>query len=119
MAVKLRLKRTGAKNAPSYRIVAADMRAARDGKAIDTLGFYDPIRKQEKIDLEKVSYWKGCGALVSPTVESIAKRAEDGISLADFKAKKAKKPSKKAIAKMEAEKAAAAEAAAEATEAAE
>ncbi len=110
MAVKLRLKRTGAKNAPCYRIVAADMRSARDGRVIETLGFYDPIRKQEKIDLEKANYWKSCGALVSPTVEAIAKRAEAGIILSEIE--KVKKPSKKAIAKMEAEKAAAAEAAA-------
>ena len=111
MAVKIRLKRTGAKNAPCYRVIAADIRSARDGRAIETLGFYNPISKEEKIDIERVNYWKSVGAQISPTAASIIKRAEDGVVLAD-KARPVK-PSKKAAAKMEAEKAAAAEKAAE------
>jgi small subunit ribosomal protein S16 len=55
MAVKLRLTRMGAKKAPRYRIVAADSRSPRDGRVIDTLGYYDPTTEPEtvKVDAEK------------------------------------------------------------------
>ena len=117
MAVVLRLKRTGAKNNSCFRIVAMDKKSARDGKAIEELGFYDPRQKNEKCNLERAEYWLSVGAQPSDTVKSIIKRAQDGVNLSD-KEKKVK-PSKKALAKIEAEKEAKAAAEAEKAAAAE
>jgi small subunit ribosomal protein S16 len=116
MAVVLRLKRTGAKNNSCFRIVAMDRKSARNGKAIEELGFYDPRHKDEKCNLERADYWLSVGAQPSDTVKAIVKRAKDGVKLSDKV--KPKKPSKKAVAKLEAEKEAAAAAKAEAAEAA-
>ncbi len=115
--VRVRLKRTGARNAACFRIVVMDQRSSRDGKAIEELGFYDPRRKEEKINVERSTYWKGVGADFSETVDAILNRAKDGRSLKDI----VKKPSisKKAKAKLEAEAAAKAEAEAAAKAAAE
>jgi small subunit ribosomal protein S16 len=82
MAVKIRLKRGGKKNAPSYRIVVADELCARDGRFIEEIGFYNPITKVEEVDLERVKYWKSVGAKPSATVARIVNRAEKGIKLA-------------------------------------
>jgi small subunit ribosomal protein S16 len=117
MAVRIRLKRTGAKNNACYRIIVADQRAARDGRAIEILGFYDPRHKEESVDLERAEYWVAEGAQPSETVTSIIERAKKGIKLADFEKKP--KPSKKAVAKAEAAKKAAEKAAEEAKKAAE
>jgi len=94
-----------------------DQRSSRDGKAIEELGFYNPRRKEEKINIERTEYWKGVGAFISPTVAAILKRAKDGSSLKDI----VKKPSisKKAQEKLKAEAAAKAEAEAAAKAAAE
>lgn len=78
MAVKIRLRRTGKKNAPAHRIVAADCRSPRDGRFIEHLGFYDPRNKAEKIELERYEYWLSVGAQPSETVKAIAKRAKEG-----------------------------------------
>ena len=77
MAVKIRLKRTGAKNAPAYRIVVADSRSPRDGKFIEELGFYDPKQKgmNFKLDLDRAQYWVSHGAQPSATVGSLIKKA--------------------------------------------
>ena len=106
--VRVRLKRTGTRNASCFRVVVMDQRSSRDGKAIEELGFYDPRRKDEKINVERAEYWKGVGAEFSETVEAIVKRAKEGRSLKDI----VRKPSlsKKAKAKIEAEAAAKAEA---------
>ena len=71
--VKLRLKRMGAKKQPSYRIVAADSRAPRDGRFIEILGFYNPRTNPVEviIDEEKVLKWLNNGAQPSDTVRSI------------------------------------------------
>ncbi len=106
--VKVRLKCTGGRNALCYRIVVMDQRSSRDGKAIEELGFYDPRRKEEKINMERLAYWKSVGADVSETVAGVAARAEKGILLKDRV--KAVKPSKKAVAKAAAEAKAAEEA---------
>ena len=76
MAVKLRLKRMGAKKQPSYRIVAADSRAPRDGRFIEILGFYNPRTNPAEviIDEEKVLKWLNNGAQPSDTVRSILSR---------------------------------------------
>lgn len=71
--VKLRLKRMGAKKAPFYRIVAADSRAPRDGRDIDTIGIYDPTKNPAiiKFDEEKALNWLNKGAVASDTVRNI------------------------------------------------
>ncbi len=71
--VKLRLKRMGAKKQPSYRIVAADSRAPRDGRFIEIIGFYNPRSNpvEIKIDEEKALKWLNNGAQPSDTVRSI------------------------------------------------
>jgi small subunit ribosomal protein S16 len=73
MAVKLRLKRMGAKQKPFYRIVAADSRSPRDGRFIETVGTYDPVKKDNNItvDEEKVLKWLNNGAQPTDTVKSI------------------------------------------------
>ena len=70
MAVKIRLKRMGAKKAPFYRIVAMDSRKARDGKYIDQIGFYNPVSepKQIVIDADKAKEWLANGAQPTDTV---------------------------------------------------
>jgi len=70
--VTIRLQRAGAKKRPFYHIVAADSRAARDGRYIERLGFYNPIAKGQevplRIDLARVDYWLGVGAKTSDRV---------------------------------------------------
>ncbi len=73
MAVKLRLKRMGAKQRPFYRIVAADSRAPRDGRFLEVVGTYNPITNpaEIKIDEERAMYWLGQGAIPTDTVRNI------------------------------------------------
>ncbi len=73
MAVKLRLKRMGAKKAPRYRIVAADSRAPRDGREIETVGWINPTAEPAEIhvDEEKALKWLHNGAQPSDTVRNI------------------------------------------------
>ena len=77
MAVRIRLKRVGAKNAPAYRIVVADSRSPRDGRFIEEIGSYSPLKKGDnvKIDLERARYWVSKGAQPSETVASFIKKA--------------------------------------------
>lgn len=76
MAVVLRMTRRGAKKKPFYRIVAADSRSPRDGKFLEMLGTYDPLKSENnlKIDLEKVASWINKGAKPSETVASLLKK---------------------------------------------
>src|SRR5262245_27836379 len=78
MAVVLRMKRTGRKNRPSFRISATNSRNARDGRTLETLGHYDPASPVEslrlKLDAERIQYWLGQGARPSETVASILRR---------------------------------------------
>ena len=76
--VKIRLKRTGAKNSPVYRVVVADSRSPRDGKFIEELGTYHPSQKAEinfTLDVERAKYWLSVGAQASETVASMIKKA--------------------------------------------
>ena len=75
--VKLRLRRMGAKKRPSYRIVAADSRAPRDGAFIENVGFYDPITDPATINVnvERARHWISNGAQPTDTVRSILRRA--------------------------------------------
>lgn len=77
MAVKIRLRRMGAKKAPFYRVVVADSRSPRDGKFIEELGYYNPITEpaEIKIDAEKAKKWLENGAQPSDTVKSLLKKS--------------------------------------------
>ena len=77
MAVKIRMKRVGAKNDPVFRIVVADGRSPRDGKFIEELGTYHPRRKGDNftLDLDRAKYWLSKGAQPSETVASFIKKA--------------------------------------------
>lgn len=77
MAVKIRLKRIGAKKKPFYRIVVADSRSPRDGRFIEELGYYDPLKEPSEIrvDVEKANSWIAKGAQPTDTVKSLLKRA--------------------------------------------
>ena len=90
MAVKLRLKRMGSKQKPFYRIVAADARSPRDGRFIETVGTYNPLKNptEIKVDEEKALTWLNNGAQPTDTVRSIL--TEFGImkKYADSKTKK-------------------------------
>jgi small subunit ribosomal protein S16 len=76
MTVKIRLKRTGMKKAPSYRVVVADSRSPRDGRIIENLGWYNPLVEPSiiKIDEEKTLGWLKNGAQPSDSVAQLLKR---------------------------------------------
>ncbi len=76
MAVKIRLRRMGAKKNPFYRIVVADARAPRDGRCIDEIGYYDPTKEPTviKVDADKAKDWIGKGAQPTDSVKGILKK---------------------------------------------
>jgi small subunit ribosomal protein S16 len=76
MAVKIRLRRIGAKKAPFYRIVVADSRYPRDGRCIEELGYYDPTKEPTvfKVDAEKAKSWIEKGAQPTDTVKELFKK---------------------------------------------
>lgn len=80
MAVKIRLRRMGAKKRPFYRIVVADARTKRDGKFIDDIGTYDPLTNPAtiKINHDKALKWLNDGALPTDTVKNLFKK--DGVT---------------------------------------
>lgn len=77
MAVKIRLRRMGAKKSPYYRIVVADSRYPRDGRFIEEIGTYNPLSEPPviKVDEEKVTTWIKNGAQPTETVKAILKKA--------------------------------------------
>lgn len=77
MAVKIRLKRIGAKKSPFYRVVVADSRYPRDGRFIEEIGTYNPLANpyEVKIDNEKAEKWIKNGAQPTDTVKSLLKKA--------------------------------------------
>lgn len=78
MAVKIRLRRMGAKKAPYYRIVVADSRYPRDGRFIEEIGFYNPMGEpaEVKVDAEKAKKWIANGAQPTDTVKALFKKNE-------------------------------------------
>ncbi len=76
MAVKIRLRRMGAKKAPFYRVVVADSRFPRDGRFIEEIGYYNPMTEPAdiKIDGEKAKKWIANGAQPTDTVKSLLKK---------------------------------------------
>ena len=77
MAVKIRLRRMGQKKAPFYRIVVADSRCKRDGRCIEEIGTYNPLKNpaEIKIDAEKAQKWLGNGAQPTDTVKGLLKKS--------------------------------------------
>jgi len=77
--VKIRLQRAGAKKRPFYRVVVMDQRRARDGRALEFLGTYDPRPDPQHIDLrlDRVDAWIANGAQLSDTLRSLVKRARE------------------------------------------
>ena len=77
MAVKIRLRRMGAKKAPFYRIVVADSRYPRDGRFIEEIGYYNPMTEPStvKVDAEKAKQWIANGAQPTDTVKELLKKS--------------------------------------------
>ena len=76
MAVKIRLRRIGAKKAPFYRVVVADSRYPRDGRFIEEIGYYDPTKEPAivNIDADKAKKWIGNGAQPTEPVKALLKK---------------------------------------------
>lgn len=76
MSVKIRLARHGAKKKPFYRIVVADIEAPRDGKFLENVGTYNPLKDPAEVSLkgERVKYWIEQGAIPTDTVRSLLKK---------------------------------------------
>ena len=74
--VKIRLRRTGKTKQPSYRLVVADSRSPRDGKFIEIIGHYNPIRQPKVLEVkaDRARYWLGVGAQPTDTVSTLLKR---------------------------------------------
>lgn len=76
MGVTIRLTRAGSKKVPFYRVVAADRRSPRDGRFIEQLGVYDPLRDpvEFRVDEQRLAHWLKVGALPSQTVSELLRR---------------------------------------------
>ncbi len=94
MAVRIRLTRVGATKRPSYRVVAIDSRRPRDGRALEILGFYDPLTDPAtvQIDADRLNAWIGKGATPSDTVVKLMRQA--GIGQAGEQPPAAKAPAR-------------------------
>lgn len=77
MSVKIRLKRMGMKKKPFYRVVVADIRSPRNGRFIEEIGYYDPMKNpaEIKIDSERAKYWLGNGAQPTDTARALLKKS--------------------------------------------
>jgi len=80
MAVRIRLRRMGRKKKPHYRIVVTDRTAPRDGRFVESIGYYKPLTSPARLvlDLDRADYWIGKGAEPSDTVGSLIRRARLG-----------------------------------------
>ena len=74
--LKLRLKRTGRKRSPSYRLVVMENTFRRDGRPIDEVGYYNPITKRYKFNEEKIKKWLSYGVKPTETVSNLLKKSE-------------------------------------------
>jgi small subunit ribosomal protein S16 len=86
--LKLRLKKTGKKRSPSYRLVIMENNFRRDGKPIDEVGYYNPITKKYKFETEKIKKWLSYGVKPTETVLTLLKKAEILLALDSLKIKK-------------------------------
>ena len=75
MAVKMRLRRMGAKKAPTYRVIVADSRSPRDGRFIEEIGYVNPRSDELKIDADKAKTWISNGAQPTDTVKALLKKS--------------------------------------------
>ncbi len=77
MSVKIRLRRMGMKKKPFYRIVVADIHSPRNGRFIEEIGYYDPMKTpaEIKIDNERAKYWLGNGAQPTDTTRVLLKKS--------------------------------------------
>ena len=107
--LKIRLKRLGAKKAPSYRIIVINSTTKREGKPIQELGFYNPKTKEMRLDKATAESWISKGAQPTETVAYLLKNCNEDGTL-NYKKSEVVKLSKKAKAKQEAEAVAKAEA---------
>jgi len=84
MSVKIRMKRIGTKNTPVFRIVVADGRSPRDGKCIEELGTYQPLKTGDNftLKLDRANYWVSKGAQPSDTVASFIRKAKKSAAAA-------------------------------------
>ena len=117
--VKIRLKRLGSKRNPIYRIIVIDGREKREGKAICELGYYNPKKKDLKMDKAAALEWLKKGAQPSETAKYLIDSSDESGVLVKKEQAEEKKLSKKAKAKQEAEKTAKIEETKKAVEAAE
>jgi len=80
MAIKIRLRRMGRKKQPHYRVVVADSDAPRDGRFVESLGYYRPLSSPARLvlDMDRVEYWEGKGALPTDTVASLLRKLRRG-----------------------------------------
>ena len=94
MAVRIRLTRVGATKRPSYRVVAIDKHRARDGRALEILGFYDPLTDPAtvKLDAERIQAWISKGAQPSETVVKLLRQAQKGPPVDTARPQTAEKP---------------------------
>lgn len=108
MAVKIRLRQQGRTNRPFYRVVLTDSRSPRDGRYIETLGWYNPlvaeVEKSFNLKTDRIQYWLGQGAIISECVESLVMKANPEImkekqakALAKRAKQKAKRKARKAV----------------------
>lgn len=120
MAVKIRLRRMGRKKAPHYRIVVADSTSPRDGRFVETLGYYKPLEMPARLvlDLNRMDYWLSQGATPTDTVQSLAVKARKGgdatVAVGELDPEARKKAAAEARAQAEAKAKAKAEAEAKA-----
>jgi small subunit ribosomal protein S16 len=96
MALKIRLRQQGRTNRPFYRLVVTDSRNPRDGRYVETLGWYNPFEAESEKNLslneERIHYWVGQGAVMTETTEALVARAAPSI----VKFKKDKEVSRRA-----------------------
>lgn len=82
--VKIRLSRGGAKKKPFYHIVVADIRARRDGRSIERLGFFNPVAQGNserlRLDLDRVSYWQSQGAIMTDRVAALVRNQRKAVA---------------------------------------
>ncbi|MCQ2740095.1 MAG: 30S ribosomal protein S16 [bacterium] len=113
--LKIRLKRLGAKKAPTYRVIVINSTTKREGKPIEELGYYNPKTKEMKLNKEHAELWISKGAQPTDTVKYLIANCNADGSL-NYKKKEVEKLSKKALAKKQAEEEAKAAEAAKAAE---
>lgn len=99
--VKIRLKRLGYKKNPVFRIIVIDSREKREGRAIAELGYYNPKRKELKLDKIGISEWLKNGAQPTQTVQYLINNSDENGNLVRKQEVEEKKLSKKAKAKLE------------------